>query len=135
MLINIEQVIGKSLFAKRVINIRSHPSESATIIKKVNPGEFVGVLYSWLNPKQGRPDMWFMFYDENNKPYYTVSGEGLYDIRTLREQGTKTTEELVKEKELQDESFSVYVKKILPKILIGFAIVMVIGYLIKAKVK
>lgn len=94
--ISLDQLIDKTLTAKKPVKIyKSIGGEVVTIVK---PGLSVGVVYSWV----GEPgkNLYFMFYAPLTKlPYYAKYEPGAFNYDLLREQGVKTTSEIIKEKE------------------------------------
>lgn len=82
-------IIGKTLNAKKTVEVYRY-NDLTKPVYKVKPGQIVGVVYSYLMPKEGREVLYWMFYDANKKPYYTKQEPGLYDIKSLRDQGVLT---------------------------------------------
>ena len=102
----VDQIVGKTLYSKVNLNIRKLPDINSTIIKTVKPNDFVGVVYSYISKSDG---IWWIL--EGNSLYpnqYVKHQEGYFDLQNLRNQGAKTTEELLKEEEQKNKTFSDY---------------------------
>jgi hypothetical protein len=90
------EIIGKTLFARVAVPVYRLPEFSANPVFTVKPGEAIGVVYSYLDAKPGRPFVW-TFLDKNNKAYYVRHDSKSFDLTALKKQGAKTTEEKEKE--------------------------------------
>jgi len=101
---NAAQIVGKTLYAYRDIPITRNPSNGAASVFTVKAGSPVGIVYSFLAPKEGRTNLWWVFKDSNGREYYAEHREGLYDFRALNSQGAKDTETLIKEQEAANQS-------------------------------
>jgi hypothetical protein len=91
------QVVGKTLFAKNDVPAKRSPLDSAPTDFTIKKGQPVGVVFSWINPAQGRSNLWWMFYDTLNRPYYVEHLSNRFDVGALSDQGAKTTEQILKE--------------------------------------
>jgi hypothetical protein len=116
---NVNDLIGKNLIAKNATKLYRSANDASKPYASVKAGTSLGVLYSWLNPNENRKTIWFMFYDTFNKPYYIPYTSNLVDVSALKEQGVKTTKEIVdKEKEKKDfqdkGAFRFYLEKYAP---------------------
>lgn len=104
-----DQIIDKTLIAKNPVPL--YPSakvDKNKIIAIVEPGKPVGVVYSWVGGDGGKPLFW-MFYVKTGgieKAYYAEHKENAFNLPALQEQGVKTTQEEIKEKEDQNKSTS-----------------------------
>jgi hypothetical protein len=87
------EIIGKTLIAKRPIDLYRAANDSAQIIYTVEPGQTVGKVYSYLAPGAQRSVLYWAFYDETGRPYYSKHKTGNYDISSLSEQGALTVQE------------------------------------------
>jgi hypothetical protein len=91
-------IVGKSLIAKKRVDIFDTVHSNRKRIAFVRPGDSVGIVYSWLS----RPDgLWWQFKSGSNY-YYAKHAEGLFDVSNLKTQGVLTLEEK-KEQELFEE--------------------------------
>lgn len=87
-----QDIVGKTLYAVRRIPVRRLPADDAPIVTYIVPGQPVGVVYSFLEPRAGRSTLYWQFKDSNG-PYYTPHQENFYDLDQLRAQGVLTLEE------------------------------------------
>lgn len=90
---NAADIVGKSLIAIKTINILRIPADNANVVFKVNPGNSVGTVYSYLLPNNNRDSIYWLFYDENQKAYYAKHKPGIFDISTIKNQGVLTSED------------------------------------------
>jgi hypothetical protein len=100
-----DQIIGKSLVAIKRVPIFDLPAydTKATRIGIIEPGQTVGVVYSYVGGTPGKFLNW-QFYDQNKKAYYAPQAPGYYDVKALQDQGTLTTKELEEKKEEENKS-------------------------------
>jgi hypothetical protein len=92
---NAADIIGKTLIAKRQINVLSSPDGPPLAV--VLPGNSVGVVDTYIGGTAGRPLYW-AFIGQNNRPYYVLHSPGNFDVSALRAQGVLTTKEQQDEK-------------------------------------
>ena len=118
--INVGQLIDKTAFASSDMYVRRLPSVTGQIFAKLKKGDRVGKIYSWVggrdkdNKKDGT--VWLMLYDSDAKRFgaKVEKGEGAYfrsdlgtlDWKAFQEQGAKTVEEEIKEKENKDKDWT-----------------------------
>ena len=100
-----DQIIDKTLIAKKKVQLKRIPSDSEKTVFTVQPGGTVGRVYSWTGGG-GTSPLWWMFYDENGKTYYAKHEPGLFDIKVLKDQGGITVKEETEKKE-KEESGSI----------------------------
>lgn len=96
---NASQIVGKTLYAFQNIPITRNPSDNATPIYTVKKGSPVGIVYSYLLPKEGRTNLWWVFIDANGREYYAEHKQGIFDFRALQQQGAQDTETIIKEQQ------------------------------------
>lgn len=96
---NAAQVIGKTLYAFQDINLKREPSDSGNTVFTVKQGQPVGIVYSYLMPKEGRSNLYWVFKDANGREYYAEHKTGLFDFKALQGQGAKDTETIIKEQQ------------------------------------
>lgn len=115
--VSLDQFIEKTLVAKKPVKIYNVPEflSGSKVVTTVKPGLSVGVVYSWVGGVDGKP-LYFMFYAPLTKlAYYAKYEPGAFDYELLREQGIKTTAEIIKEKEEEkkpgSEKIFDYIKK------------------------
>ena len=100
-LISLDQFVDKTLYAKKAVKLYNVPefNSGSKVVTTVQPGGIVGKIYSWAGGVEGKP-LYFMFYAPLTKlPYWAKYEPGAFDYELLREQGIKTTSEVIKEKE------------------------------------
>lgn len=103
---NANDIIGKTLIAKKTIDILRSADDSAQSVYEVSPGESVGVVYSYLMPNKARSNIYWMFEDDNGRPYYVKHGVGKFDIKTIQSQGALTLEEKQEQAEAASETIT-----------------------------
>lgn len=114
---NVNDLIGKSLIAKKNIDIYNLPLDKDPNKKKlwsVKPGEFVGVIDTYFNPKENRKSTWWGFFKiENGKKkfYYAEHGIGLYNVKALHDQGVLTIEEKIELEKEKNKTFNDYINE------------------------
>lgn len=126
----VNQIIGKTVTAAKETKAYSNNKGAGAVVASIKAGQPIGVVYSYARPEQADGRSWLMFESNLGKIYWVpneaVSGSG------LKEQGTKTVAEEIKEekaqKERQEDPISYYIKKFgLPALLIVGAIVIANG--------
>lgn len=95
---NADQIIDKSLIARKDITLRRRPDPSSPVIYTVPAGQVVGRVYSYTGG-HGLP-LWWMFYDSKGKTYYVLHEVNAFDIDALIDQGALN----VKEERQQEEA-------------------------------
>lgn len=101
---DVTQLVGKTMKATGNVPLYRVPLDSAPSVFTVKPGQSIGVVYSYLLPKEGRTALYLMFYDSANKPYYMRWGAPV-DTGFLKDQGVKSDEQLQAEKTDANKSF------------------------------
>lgn len=119
------QIYGKTLYAAKPVAIKRLPEDAAPTVYTVAPGNIVGVVYSSINPGPLRKQTYWMYYDQQNRPYYTEHEQGRYSLALLKEQGAKSDVEIQKEEkeklEKASETFGDVIQKYANYILYGAA--------------
>jgi hypothetical protein len=128
-----EQIINKTLIAKRPVKLYRIANDNAPVIYTVNPGDNVGKVYSYLNPNENRQTIYWAFYDDSNKPYYAAHKTGDFDIKTLSEQGALTVQQQAEEAAAQNMTTGDKVLKLVQKYLLIGAGVYLLNSIIKKK--
>jgi hypothetical protein len=90
---NASDIIGKTLIAKKSVQIKRTATDKANAVYTASPNESIGVVYSYLLPNNDRKTLYWQFYDSDNKAYYVAHKVGLFDIQSLSDQGALTLEE------------------------------------------
>jgi len=95
---NLEQLVGKNLYAQKNIPILARPTDKKPI-RTISAGNLIGTLYSWVIDKKTN-EIYFMFYN-GKVPFYVkyVPNSGMIDVKKLVSQGAKSDEELQEAKE------------------------------------
>jgi hypothetical protein len=102
-----DQIVSKTLIARRAVNLKRLPQDDAKTIYTVPAGGTVGVVYSWTGGNTS--PLWWMFYDENQKTYYAKHESGAFDIDTLKDQGALDVKQQAEaEKEKADNGGSMF---------------------------
>ena len=73
---SVGDLIGHTLYAKRNMRIKTDASDAAIYdnsytYRTVPAGEMIGIVYSWLDPRPGRTNLWWMFND-------ALTGQSIY---------------------------------------------------------
>lgn len=116
---SVDDIVGKTLIAKKKVAIKRQPSDTAPTVYTVSPGETVGVVYSWVS-RDG--SIWWMYYDTNKNPYYTRHEPGLYDVKALAAQGAVSLDEIRDAEKKADSPVSYYVDKLTTPIVWGIGL-------------
>lgn len=127
-LYTVNQIIDKTVIASRETKAYSNNKGAGTVLTTIKAGQPIGKVYSYARPEQADGRSWLMFESTGGKFYWVpneaVAGTG------LKEQGTKTVVEEVKEeqdkKEREDDPIGYYIKKF------GFTAILIIGGIIIA---
>lgn len=88
-----DQIIDKTLIAKKPVKLYRQATDSAQPIFTVMPGETIGKVFAYLSPGANRSILFWAFYDDQNRPYYTPHITGNFDIKNLSDQGALTIQE------------------------------------------
>lgn len=101
-------VVGKDLFAKVNINVRSNATTESTKLATIKAGERVGTVYSYVygKDKNGQRDgtVWWQLDGKfGGKTGYVKHQVGWYDVKALEAQGLQSEEEKQQEKDDADK--------------------------------
>ena len=118
---NPADIVGKVVIADRPTPIKKSPTDAGAVIKTIPKGQTVGTVFSYLMPGTGRTNLYWMFYDAWNVPFYTEDQSGLWNTTSLEAQGVKSLE--TKKDEL-DKSTETIEDKIKNYLLLGGGILM-----------
>jgi len=113
-----DDIVGKSLIAKRAINVY-RGNDLTQSVYTIKPGQTVGTVVSYLMPNDSREVLYWMFNDANGRAYYTKQVAGNYDIKTIKEQGVLTLDEKKKKEEAADQTTGDKLLSLLQKGFIG----------------
>lgn len=75
------EIIGSSFWAKKKVDVLSSPFDDAPVIRRANKGDFIGTVYSFLNPTTGRSTIYWMFYTSDNTPFYVKHDPDAFDLQ------------------------------------------------------
>lgn len=89
---NVTDIVGKDLYAKSRVEIKNEPFDDAPAQSYVDPGGWVGNVFSYLDVAAGRSTVYWMF-ENAGRYYYAAHEPGLYDLNKLKEQGVLSEEE------------------------------------------
>ena len=97
---NAEQILDKTLIARQRVTAYDLPTYTtgAQPLGVVEPGQPVGVVYSYTGGTADRPLNW-QFKTTSGRAYYVAHKPGAFDVSALRQQGVLTTQELEQKKE------------------------------------
>lgn len=112
-------IVGKTLIAKKNIDIKRLPSRLAPTVYTVRPGNTVGVVYSWIQ-KDGY--VWWMMYDEKGQTYYVIHEPGAYDVGAINAQGAVSLETIQEQQAAAESPVNYYVSKLVKPIAWGAAL-------------
>ena len=101
-------VINKTLIARKPVAIKRSPSLSQPTVYTAKSGDTIGVVYSYIQNNDG---LWWMYYDQYQKPYYTLHDPNSYDIKSLSAQGAISLEEVKAAEEKAADPVDYYITK------------------------
>jgi hypothetical protein len=105
---SVDQIIGKTLYAKKNTPVYNLPSFDQNAVQKtvIKPGQIIGTVFSYVGGSPEQPLNWMYKTKVGLKEvtYYTKHEEDNVDRNLLKDQGVKTTSEIEKEKEESDKS-------------------------------
>lgn len=81
------------MYAKQRVPIMQQPWDGAEVSRYIEPGNLVGIVDTYLEPREGRSHLYWVFQDVFGLSYYTPHIPGMYDLEMLRLQGLLTIEE------------------------------------------
>ena len=123
-----DQIIGKTLIAKKPVKLYRAANDQASSVYTVDPGQAVGKVYSYLAPGENRATVYWAFYDDQQRSYYTPHIQGNFDIQALGDQGALTVQE--QQQAAEEESMSTTDKAF--RLIKNIALYAAGAYLIKA---
>lgn len=99
---NANEIIGKTLFAKKKINVLDNHADNSKILYSVNTGNSLGPVYSWIMTNGA---LWWQL-EANNNSAFVKHEIGAFDVKALEDQGAQTTlDKINEEKETNKSSF------------------------------
>jgi len=124
---NASQIVGKTLYGKVPVQLKRLPEDSAAVVYTVPVGTPVGIVDSYLMPKEGRSNLYWSFRDKNGNYYYAEHKPDRFDIRQIAAQGGTTTEQMIKDQAKANESTKDFIARNLQTI----TIIAAVAYLFK----
>lgn len=98
-----DSLVGASLYALKDIPLVYLPYDNSQPFRVVPAGGLVGVIESYLSPAAGRDSVYWMFYDDNGKPYYAKHREGIYSQTDLNVQYNEYGEQVKSNEQIKAE--------------------------------
>jgi hypothetical protein len=132
---NVNDLIGKTFKAASEVDLKRFAADNAPVIYTAKKGSTIGVVDSYLMPKEGRSDIYLMFYDNNNKPYYMALTKNSADINMLTSQGLTTLEQQAKEEARKNETTKDFIARNLKNIALIFVGGMIVKEVVSNKIK
>jgi hypothetical protein len=99
-------IIGKTLQARTSVEIKRLPEDAAPVVYTVKPGDSVGVVESYINPKPGRNVGLYWQFNDGSRSYYAEHRVGRYNVQNLQTQGAVSLED--QQKAEQEANLSLY---------------------------
>ena len=129
------EIVGKNLVAQKNVPLYRLPDDKAKAIYTVPAGTSVGIVVSYVKPKTDgtRNFLYWQFKDQNGKYYYVRHEENVFNIKALKEQGTKTVQEQTDEANENKDLFAKYFKQYGIPVLLGIAGLYLAGKVIEKK--
>lgn len=94
---NLNDLIDLQLTAKVATKLYRTANDNAKHYASVAAGQPLGKLYSYINPNVNTKNLWFMFYDTKNQPYYVKYATNLISAADLIKRGVKDVKKIAKE--------------------------------------
>lgn len=89
-----KELLGRTLIARTRVPYKAAAEDTAEAIGYFEPGTVVGVIYSFLEPRVGRSNLYWQFRTSSGRWYYVEHLQGRFDERHLINQGTRTSTQL-----------------------------------------
>lgn len=127
--ITADLVVNKNLYAKGKVDIYDLPY--GKIIRSISDGGIVGKVYSYVT---SNGIVWWLFYDNNGRPYYVKHDSSKLSLKELPAILKKIEDEQVAQEIAQKGTLNYYLQKYLPWI-VGAVVVAVAFPVIYKNVK
>ncbi len=127
---NAADIVGKTLFALTRVPIKRQPWDDSPIVTYAEPGQKIGIVYTYVGVKAGRSVLHWAFVDDNNVLYYTEHRQGYYNLQSLKNQGVLTKTEKAAQQALANQTMPERVVRTLTGGLIAYGVIRVLGRLI-----
>lgn len=118
-------IIGKTLIAAKPVAIKRLATDAAPVVFTVAVGQPVGVVDSYLNPKEGRSRLYWSFRDNSGRYYYAEHIPGNYSLSALKDQGAMTTKEETEAAQANNKPFNLaeFIQKNITLVVVAAAVV------------
>lgn len=73
---NISQIIGKTMYAVKTVQVYNLPYDNQQPIRLINAGQPIGTVYSFVLPRSGRSDSYFVFQNVYGQEFYVKYEKG-----------------------------------------------------------
>jgi len=103
---NVEDIIGKTLFAKTSVPLKRRPEDNLEPIRTVQPGGTVGVVDSYILPKAGRNVNMYWMIKDGSSFVYAEHVAGRFNLTKLQGQGLQSVEEQAAEEAAANETLT-----------------------------
>lgn len=101
-------IVGKQLYAKRNVPVKALPFDDQPTLYTVGKGAIIGKVYSWVEPRAGRKNLWWIIDSVDGSQYYVEHLPGAFDVKALGWQGLLSDEEKAwKEKPIIQKALSI----------------------------
>ena len=84
-----DNIVGKTLFAARRVQLKAQPFDASPNVQTVEPGAAVGRVWSYLQPGPGRSTLYWMFEDGRGGYLYAPHNAKDFDTEQLESQFEK----------------------------------------------
>lgn len=104
-LYSVTQIIGKSLYAKKDVQLKRSAFDATASVYTVKKGSLIGVVQTYVLPREGRKNLYWEFQNSYGVTLYCEHKEGNFSLTKLLEQGViSVKEEIEAKKEAETES-------------------------------
>lgn len=90
---SVADIKDKYLYAQIRVPIYGRPNDESTFLRYVEPGQVVGLVYSWLDPIPGQRENYWWQFKQDGQWFYAEHKKGYYSMEKLRQQGVLTEQE------------------------------------------
>lgn len=85
--------MDKTLYSIAPVEVKNGPWDDAEVIYVIQPGNIVGTVYSFVEPKEGRAHLYWQMKDTFGVDVWIAHKPGIFDLNQLRAQGLLTIQE------------------------------------------
>jgi len=119
---NAADIVGKTLYSKTSVPLKRLPEDSAPTIYTVQPGSVVGIVNSYINPKQGRNVNLYWQFSDGQRSFYAEHLIGRFDTKSVELQGATSLEDQKEQAEIAAETLTDKIGKYVSYIAAGFGL-------------